>query len=868
MEEMIGRLVGPYRVVRLLGSGGMGAVYLAERADREFEKQVAIKLVRPGLVTPQALERFRLERQTLAMLDHPHIVKLLDAGTTNDGVPYVIMDYVEGAQITQYCAAHKLPIVERLTLFQRVCDAVHYAHQRLLIHRDIKPSNLLVTVDGSPKLLDFGIAKLLSRELQPEMSDITGMGPRPMTLRYASPEQLRGDPLTVASDIYSLGVLLYELLTGRHPYGASRTPEALISAICDSKPDKPSATPQPTAEPGSDATVLVPTASSTGERSAGWSEELRRELEGDLDAIVLKAMHKDPLKRYASAERLSEDIRRYFQHLPVHAREGGPFYTSTKFVLRHKLGIAAAILLVVSLVAGLAATVWQANIARKERARAERRFDDVRQLANSMLFDFYDSIKDLPGSTPAQKLLVSKASDYLDRLAREAAGDRSLELELSGAYLKLGSVQGDPYMVNLGDTRGAVTSYRKAQQHAEAVLRAEPASTEARNTVGRAYQYLAGILPLVGDTAEAFAMQQKALETYTRLVAERPEDRQMLIELARCYDLLGDLQKRHGRDGRGDRAAALDNYQKALTRWEVVSSKSPEDRWAARGVALVNMKIGDVLVAGGDFAAAQEKYSQAVATARELSLTDPTSQSNKRFLAGAYRRLGASQARGGDLKKALETCREALAIHDTLSAADPKNVQARMDRAIAMKTIGDLQQESGDLAGALSSYSGVLEIVESLSEADPANVERKSQASDILLTLGRLRHKNGESTEAHRLTRKGLAIAVSLAEAADATPEIMEECARVLIDCEPADLRSPSQALRIARRAVEVTKNADASALDTLASVYFALGSRSQAIETAEKALTLLPAARLGEPSNEMRQAIEAHLAQFRSPAR
>ena len=374
-EPRPGQRIGPYDIGEKVAQGGMGAVYRAIRADGHFQQQVALKLVRRGMDTEQVLRHFRNERQILASLAHPNIARLLDGGSTDDGRPYFVMEYIEGSPLDEYCETHKLSIASRLELFLVICSAVHYAHQRLVVHRDIKPGNILVTSDGQPKLLDFGIAKITAS--QPVTGTMTAADM--MTPEYASPEQLRGEPITTASDIYSLGLLLYYLLTGRCPHrSASRAPLE-IARLLSEEPEKPS--------------VVAP-------------KPLRRRLAGDLDSIVLKALRKEPEQRYSSVEQFASDIRRHLEGSPVIARKGAASYHVFKFAKKHKAGIAAAALVFVTLAGGLAATAWEARVARAERARAERRFNDVRKLANSLLFQLHDLIEDLPGSTPARSFLV------------------------------------------------------------------------------------------------------------------------------------------------------------------------------------------------------------------------------------------------------------------------------------------------------------------------------------------------------------------------------------------------------------------------------------------------------------------------------
>ncbi len=352
----VGRRIGPYQLIRLIDRGGMGSVYLAERED--FEQRVALKLIRRGLDADEVLvRRFENERQILARLNHPHIARLLDGGATADRLPYFVMEYVEGEPIDRYCRTRGLQIDERLELFRRVCSAVQFAHQNLVIHRDLKPSNILITADGHPRLLDFGIAKLLDDSVAADA--LTELGQGPMTPRYASPEQIRLEPVTTASDVYSLGVLLYELLTGLDPYGvAGGRSDEIARAVCETEPDRPStAVRRRGAKP-----------------DAAENQKLRRRLAGDLDSIVLKALRKEPEERYVTANQLSEDIRRHLEGLPVGAQTGTFTYRAGKFVRRHKLAIAVmATVFLIGLAFGIASTfLWLRALREAERTERER----------------------------------------------------------------------------------------------------------------------------------------------------------------------------------------------------------------------------------------------------------------------------------------------------------------------------------------------------------------------------------------------------------------------------------------------------------------------------------------------------------------
>jgi serine/threonine-protein kinase len=384
-----GDRIGPYALVKLLGRGGMGSVYLAERADAEYSKQVAIKVVRAGMDSEEILARFWQERQILASLEHPNIARLLDGGTTPDGRPYLVMEYVDEESIDAYCERRKLSIDERLRLFQTVCAAVEHAHRNLVVHRDLKPRNILVTAAGEPKLLDFGIAKLLSPLDGPADAAATRTGLRPMSPEYASPEQVRGEPITTSTDVYALGLVLYQLLTGERPQQLDNLSLAEIErVVCEQEPEKPSV------------------ATGRLQRSAS-SDRLRRKLAGDLDTIVMKALRKEPERRYQTVRDLSEDIRRYLSGLPVKARPDTLRYRTAKFVRRHSVGVAAAALVAISLVAGMAGTMWQTQQAARERDRARTEAETAAQIASFLteLFQASNPEETLGDTIPVRQIL-------------------------------------------------------------------------------------------------------------------------------------------------------------------------------------------------------------------------------------------------------------------------------------------------------------------------------------------------------------------------------------------------------------------------------------------------------------------------------
>ena len=530
-----GRRIGPYRVLREIGRGGMGSVYLAARADDAYQKLVAIKIIRRGLDTDDIIQRFRSERRILATLDHPNIARLIDAGATPDGLPYFVMEYIDGKPIDEYCDTHQLNITERLKLFQALCSAVRYAHQNLVIHRDIKPGNVLVTKEGVPRLLDFGIAKLLASGPQP--SDATATLARRMTPDYASPEQVRGDPITTATDVYSLGVLLYVLLTGRSPYRNSpASSRDITSAICGEEPQRPSLAVMRREDSQAEARAARTTPESVSGARGSTPERLRRRLEGDLDNMILMALRKEPQHRFASAAQLSEDITRHLSNLPVIARPDTRRYRAAKFMRRHVAGVAATALVFVSLTGGVATTLWQAHIARQQRDRArleQAKADRIKSFLTDMLT--YSSPK-YTSSNPT-KNQDAKVSEVVDQAAKRA------DVELADQPEVLAEVQG---------TIGGVYAAQGRFEQAEAILRA------AREKSIRLYGVnshqtaevsgmLANALLGKGNYAEADALFRQDIEIERGLTAE---GRGSVKDLAYALSGYGGML-----DQRNDRAA-------------------------------------------------------------------------------------------------------------------------------------------------------------------------------------------------------------------------------------------------------------------------------------------------------------------------
>ena len=737
------RGVGVYRIIEEIGTGGMGEVYRAVRDDGQYTKEVAVKLVRSGFDSQDVLRRFLKERQILASLDHPKIARLLDGGTTEDGVPYLVMELIDGKPIDTYCDEQKLNINERLGLFRQVCDAVQYAHQRLVIHRDIKPSNVLVTKEGVPKLLDFGIAKIVEASDQSQATLTQAMTPE-----YASPEQIRCETITTASDVYSLGVVLYQLLTGCSPYAVqTRTPHVLAQAVCEIEPGRPS-------------TVTAKTDSSyrdTSQRATDRKEsspaKLRRRLVGDLDDITMMALRKEPSRRYGSVEQFAEDIRRHLEGLPVVARKGSWNYRAGKFIQRHRLSMTAAALVVAVVLAGVGATVREARVAQANANRAQKRFDDVRKLANSLLFEINDSIQDLPGAVPARKLLVDRALQYLDSLAQESGPDASLQRELAMAYKRVGDVQGYPFLANLGDTKGALKSYQKAWAIEDPLLKANPENLDDGLNLAVIERRLCELDSMDQNIANAVPECKRAVEVGKRLAAKYPQNTKVQVDLAKDYQTLAGIEGGNLSANMGDTLGALTLHEKAVAIAEKAVAAEPDDPVLQRFFAGATARFGDQLAQTGKLSAAEEQYVRGLKVLQALA--SPNNATSQHDLGEAYLSLGAIQLARDETVTGEVSFQKALEILKTLAQADPQNVHVRTSLLLAFINLGDAQAVLGKSREATSDFEQAQMIGDHLAVANPTAEVRTYQAVR-LVTQGEAEARIGQSGAALRDYRAAL----------------------------------------------------------------------------------------------------------------
>lgn len=713
-SSMAGRQFGNFRIVREIGRGGMGAVYLAERRDGEFEQEVALKIVRQSIAESQLIERFRHERQILANLNHPNIAKLLDGGVSENGEPFLVMEFVEGKTIGEFVAERSLTLEESLALFLKVCSAVAYAHRNLVVHRDIKPGNILVNANGEPKLLDFGLAKLIDDGLG-DNANTTRTEFRALTPAYASPEQLKGESITTSSDVYSLGVLLYELLTGNRPFNfEGMSLVEIIHAISTSEPGSPR------------STVLG-----------------NYNLKGDLRTIVLKALRNEPERRYQSVEHFADDIQRYLDRLPVMARRDTFYYRLNRFVIRHRIGVAAAALVFITVVTGIALTV-------REKRKADRRFNDVRQLANSLMFEVDDEIQ--KGPTKGRAMIAKSALAYLDSLAMESGNEIDLQLELAAGYLKVGDIQGKPYRPNLGDTLGAKASYAKALLILESLNVAGSADLEAQRLLSLCHQSIGRVQQRIDEWDAALESERKAVAISEALVSANPENPQYRSLLGDNYVQFGSALYQTGRGATvEDHRQAIEYFRKAGAIHSELSVAYPENSeyLYALGVdyefiGIAFNRIGDMTGDIENHKAALENHLKELEINESLAASDPSNAAYRRIVADVRGEIGLSQLKLGDAVAALENYRRRLEIFESVNASDPTNVEAIRDVINCLPELSHALEKLGDITGAMRQMRKAVELQKQLVATEPDNLE----------TARRLQSLSGSVVELER--RKGL----------------------------------------------------------------------------------------------------------------
>jgi serine/threonine protein kinase len=715
-EDFAGKQFGNYRIIREIGRGGMGAVFLAERWDGEFEQQVALKIIRQSFADKELEKRFRRERQILASLNHPNIAQLHDGGVSEAGEPFLVMEYVEGARIDRFCERENLSTNERLKLFLAVCSAVSFAHQNLIVHRDLKPSNILVTADGVPKLLDFGIAKLLDDEHSDEH---TQTGYRAFTPEYASPEQIKGEKITTASDVYSLGILLSKLVE----------PESTAAPGENFLPPKMSVSAGDTAFKSNST---KPQSTKTG----------NPRLKTELQAIVEMARREEPQRRFASVQQLAEDINRYLNGLPVSAQKDSFTYRATKFVKRNRIAIFAALLIFLTVIGGVIATIWQARRAEANQVRAEKRFSDVRGLSNALLNDIAPKIERLEGSTEARQALVTQSLKYLDSLAVESADDSVLQMELAAAYEKVGVLQGDSRKPSLSDFRGAIASLEKAQAIRRRLLEINPNDAENRRLLADNLRLLAIRRMAQSDVEGGFRDGRDALRIYENLIAENPGS----LELQRSF-LETQIEEAAGYSSLNRDAEAIPLLQQAAGKIEEMRRTNPVDAETERIFAKCLAALGLALSWESRQPEAEAEMTRAVTIAESLIARFPNDTNLKLELWKVYESASSIYEQIDD-SRGFELSEKARRVIEEIIAADPVNAQARHNLSKTFSRLGVSASNLGKPAEALGFLERAMTILLELQEKDRLNRGYDRDVSALYIRIGLTRLKQRDLTGA------------------------------------------------------------------------------------------------------------------------
>jgi len=694
--------VDDFRILHPIGSGGMGTVYLAEHAGDGFKQLVALKLIKRGMDTSVVLKKFLMERRILAQLDHPNIARMLDGGSTEHGLPYFVMEYVEGDEIRKYANANNLGLKERLELFRTVCSAVSSAHQRLVIHRDIKPTNILVTKDGEPKLLDFGIAKLISPDWNGDEATLTQF--RAVTPEYASPEQMDGSAVSTTTDVYSLGVVLYELLTGCRPFSFREKDGRVTAEIAlSTEPRKPSVA----------AEVSQPN-NGTKQRASGKTsfrpvhttvaavEAIR--LRGDLDNMILKAIRHEPERRYQSVQEFSDDIRRWLDGLPVSATADSRLYRCRKFFKRNRAAVLASAAAAILLMIAFGVTAWQYSVAREQQAKAEARFQSIRLVAKSLLNETSKELENLPQSSEIRDSIVERAVALLNSISVDENTDPEFLDEVADAYEQLAHIRN----WKSRKTTEAIADYRKALSLRERVIRDSPENYAAREKLASTMSGLSEVYDLIGDSEESDRLRSRIIETQRSMLLIQPANPRTMHSLAAGLE---DLAVRS-------------------------EASSPEQAAAYRSESLTILTNALwYLPAGGRSAGDTELY---VST---------------RMLQGLLLdKLGRTDEALAIFHEGLETAKSAYLADDSQQFLF--NHTARLSRMIA-----DVHIARNDWATALQDYEFSLQWIRD-HKGNPKLSTRTLRSGEAIYTvrIGRALHKLGRKEEAMTRIAEGLSL--------------------------------------------------------------------------------------------------------------
>lgn len=770
-ENYIGKEFAGYKIVREIGAGGMGIVFEAVRQKDGFSQTVALKVLRRGLDSEAMLRRFSQERQILAALEHPHIARLIDGGRSDDGTPFLAMEYVSGLPIDEFCNNRNLSIRQRLRLFVQVCSAVSFAHSRLTIHRDLKPTNILVTEDQTVKLLDFGIAKLIGDEPQIDAHTVTQLGM--MTPKYASPEQISGQMVSTSSDIYSLGLILYELLTGVSAYDfPNNRPDEIAKVICENEPKRPSAVV-------SGHWSVVGSATDSGQSQTTNSKSQitnPKSLRGDLDNIILKALQKLPARRYASVEQFAGDIERHLDGLPVIARPDTFSYRLEKFVIRNRGYVVTGTLLLLTLVGGIAATSWQAYRAEKQRQLAEERFNQVRELANNIVFKYYDEAEKLPNSTPIREMFVKDSLAYFDSLSQDANADDALKSELGKAFLRIAKVQGRPSSPNLGQTAAAIENYRKGIEILEPIiLDSSDTNLQAEFLVANA-DY-AVVLKQNARIEESNKFYQKAISMGEKFLQQNPNNEMIASRLAVTLMFQGDTLP----IGLGE-TDNISTYKKALAICESLLKNNPNDLRLNNYVVALNDRISTTLqtlaksarfieneeLANKYLQEAKIRLEKTIEISKQLVADYPNQVLPPAILASAELSYATLLIETEEYEKAMPILQSSEKIYRKSLEMDKVSVGQKLEVSTIEQRLATIYFRTGKAKQADSLFESSFKYLDYLVEKDAENFDFVKTRGEAKFNYGDELLRRGQNEKARQVFQKAFDEMFEIAEKEDA----------------------------------------------------------------------------------------------------
>lgn len=739
--------IGHYRVRELLGQGGMGFVYLAQREDDRFKQRVALKVMKDrGVDTAEVIRRFEVERRVLSALNHPNIARLLDGGTTSEGLPYFAMEYIEGLPIDVYCDRNSLTTKQRIALFQMVCNAVQYAHQNLIVHRDIKPGNILVTNEGEPKLLDFGIAKLLNAPLMGGDA-MTGPLSRLMTYEYASPEQVRGEPVSTASDVYALGVLLYELLTGRRPYDfPKRLEHEIVRVICDEEPKRPSTAISEVFqvhEPGGTTRTVDP--ATTAKTREGDITRLRKRLRGELDDIVMKALEKIPQRRYPSAEQLADDLTRHLEGMPVRARPQSVAYRASKFLRRNRALVASLLIVFLSLAVGGIAATWgyfeaesQRKTAVEQRNRAEKATEQLLEATEFFLVDITAWLAQAPRALEPREQVALFTQSFLEVLQANGTDSPEVQRGVSNAYERLGQAAADIRGGSSLNFDEALNYQERARDIRIALLSENPSDASLRVLVATSHIRIADLRRELGDKDEASDSYQRAIDTLSQLNRTNTEEPLFLQASVRYIGAIANLGELF--QARGDFEAARRQFTDSL-RIREERFRSVDTRNARRNITVGQGDLALFLLKMNEPENALPLHERAVEVRDELLGQVPDSARYARDLALMLAYLSETNMRLDRLDEALANIDRAYNLMQDLVAQEQQAEQPDQRQFLTQGFVAAQRARvmlaAGDAPAAEASAQVAVELLEPLATAIDTSDSNREYYVEALVALSR-----------------------------------------------------------------------------------------------------------------------------------